>query len=259
MFLIKRICRFFCYWWESVSSTKDVFDKIARLLTVLAWLIVVLKEWADFPLTNWEIFSEPNFEKATWFIAILLTLRVIFWLPFKRHEELNNQLQTLQKQILPAVKIEEIKTKIIGGGSGFICQFHVRNKSKKASIDDVKVELAEIKESPDNKEIFRPKLPLLLYPQWEKIKSINPDDVMVFNLFWASQNQPKGNVVTRYLYQKEKYGLFEVNKHYPLEIKITARDFSPVVLKLNLNFSDGESGCYFNLSGIEMAEAVELC
>jgi len=84
---MSKICRFFNYWWESITKSKDAFDKIAWALTALAWLVVVVIEWGGFSLPeNWKVLTEPTFGKAAWSVAVALALRAVFWLPFVKNE-----------------------------------------------------------------------------------------------------------------------------------------------------------------------------
>lgn len=81
---IKAFCR---YWWESMTESKDVFDKIMWVLTAAAFISVPLIEAAGIALPKrWQALSDPQLEKIAWDITVFLGLRAIFWLPFRRHE-----------------------------------------------------------------------------------------------------------------------------------------------------------------------------
>jgi hypothetical protein len=105
---IKQFCR---YWWESVTSSKEAFDMITWILTEVAWLTVAVIELVGFsPPSNWQVLTGPYFEKAAWIVAIILALRAVFWLPFRRHQKqesdfysemkiLNRECQQLKNQL----------------------------------------------------------------------------------------------------------------------------------------------------------------
>jgi hypothetical protein len=71
---------------------------MAWVLTILAWLAFLVSEWAGISSKNWPIVSNPIFEKAALGVAIILTLRAIFWLPFRRHEKLAAELEAVKPQ-----------------------------------------------------------------------------------------------------------------------------------------------------------------
>lgn len=73
---------------------------ITWALTAVAWIFVALIEWAGFALPkNWQIVTEPYFKMAVWAVAILLALRAVFWLPFKRNEKQEEQIRKQEEQI----------------------------------------------------------------------------------------------------------------------------------------------------------------
>ena len=96
---VSAIKRCFYYWWDPATRTKEVFEMIiAWVLTILAWLVFLVCEWAGFSPEKWPTLSKPIFEKVTFGLAIILTLRAIFWLPFRRHEKLAAELEAVKPQ-----------------------------------------------------------------------------------------------------------------------------------------------------------------
>ena len=71
---------------------------VAWVLTILAWVAFLLSEWAGFSPAKWPIVSNPIFEKVAFGLAIIFTLRAIFWLPFRRHEKLVAELDATKPQ-----------------------------------------------------------------------------------------------------------------------------------------------------------------
>jgi hypothetical protein len=71
---------------------------MAWVLTILAWLVFLVSEWAGLSSVKWPIVTSPIFEKVALGVAIILTLRVIFWLPFRRHEKLAAELDAIKPQ-----------------------------------------------------------------------------------------------------------------------------------------------------------------
>ena len=88
---IKSCCQ---YWWGIATGSKDTFDRFMLALTAIAWLIVgVIKSMGGSLPRNWPVSTEPYFKRAVWVVAVVLTLRAVFWLPFRRHEELKAKLE----------------------------------------------------------------------------------------------------------------------------------------------------------------------
>ena len=124
---MSAIKRCFYYWWDPATRTREVFDMIiAWVLTILAWLAFLVSEWAGVSFAKWPIVSSPIFEKVTFGLAIIFTLRAIFWLPFRRHEKLATELEAAKPQPpkIKALPPEQIK----GNKSERLIE--VENKSK---------------------------------------------------------------------------------------------------------------------------------
>jgi hypothetical protein len=143
---MSKITRFIRYWWESATDTKEIWDMITWILAVIAWLIVVGKECIDFPSTNWKIFSEPVFEIAAWTVAVVLTLRAIFWLPFLRDEAQERIIESLRKLPAPTLEIEIIHPAdldILTSRKTY--RIKVKNTHPSKAVKNLKVWLCEIK------------------------------------------------------------------------------------------------------------------
>ena len=99
---------------------------IAWVLTILAWLAFLICEWAGFSPEKWPTLSKPIFEKVTFGLAIIFTLRAIFWLPFRRHEKLAAELDAVKPQP------PKIKTPLPGQTTGnkFERSIEAKNESK---------------------------------------------------------------------------------------------------------------------------------
>jgi hypothetical protein len=52
---------------------------------------------------DWQILTEPFLEKTVWAIAIMLALRAIFWLPFRKHEAQASAHEKEKKELLKVV------------------------------------------------------------------------------------------------------------------------------------------------------------
>ena len=113
---------------------------IAWVLTILAWLAFLLSEWAGVSAAQWPVVSNPIFEKVAFGIAIILTLRAIFWLPFRRHEKLAAELDAVKPQP------PKIKTPLPGQTTGnkFERPIEAKNESKDRPLA---TELAAINKS----------------------------------------------------------------------------------------------------------------
>jgi hypothetical protein len=99
---------------------------MAWVLTILAWLAFLVSEWAGFSSEKWPVVSNPIFEKAALVIAIILTLRAIFWLPFRRHEKLAAELEAVKPQPpkIRAIPVEQTT------GNKFERPIEVKNENK---------------------------------------------------------------------------------------------------------------------------------
>jgi hypothetical protein len=131
---MQKTLRSFHYWWELVTSSKETFDKIIWGLTGIVWVFLALIGLADFTSTNWEIVSQPNLDIAAWIIGVILAVRAVFWLTFRKHEEkaasharekeqletshieqqavLKSKIQTLQSQLDDKAKRKKTKDEL---------------------------------------------------------------------------------------------------------------------------------------------------
>jgi hypothetical protein len=128
MFIGSAIKRWAVYWWESATEAKGVWEVITWFFTIFSWVVVIATEWAGFPSAkNWPILTEPNFEMAAKIVAGLLTLRAVFWLPFRKHEKLISELQKLKSDQVE-LKLEFINPKDIKDIDFNIYRFPLRVK-----------------------------------------------------------------------------------------------------------------------------------
>jgi hypothetical protein len=71
------------------------------ILTILAWVSVALGQWAGLQEGHWKLFTNAALQKGLLAAAIILTCRTIFWLPFRRHEKLNQEFKKYKNQRKP--------------------------------------------------------------------------------------------------------------------------------------------------------------
>lgn len=170
----------------------------------------------------------------------------------------------------------------------YICQIRVHNNNQTKSADDVQVELLEMESSEEeNKPFFKLQFPWTLLPENQTgTISINPGGEKIFTLFDAGIQESYKPTTIDDIYERveaekkgikytppssflvrtfvmcsfkhpdhKKYAFFEKNRNYRLKSRITARDFPPTEIELNLNFTGDKSGCKFTLTPNQQRES----
>lgn len=182
---------------------------ITWILTIIAWVIFAVCQWAGFSGENW-----PHYlEKISLIVGILLALRAVFWLPFRRDEDqkiaFNSEKQLLSAQLESEQKLyakeKERLEKVIESlrnpsalpleiegvpceikmGKKLLCQIRVHNKNP-LKADNVQIEVITFEDvMDDNKQsaYYHPRSPFVLKPEIAGANSINPDQKMTYNLF----------------------------------------------------------------------------
>jgi hypothetical protein len=199
---------------------------IAWVLTTLAWLAFVASVWAGSSPEKWPIFSRPIFAKVTLGVAIILNLRAIFWLPFRRHEKLAAELEASKpqppkiKDLPPEQIIEnefERSTEAENESETSVPEPEAINKPQPSRIkafppeQTIENKFERLVEVENGSETLVPEFEAVNKPQTPKIKAFPPQ-------------QTRGNIFERLLeIENESKTLVAepeaVNKPQPLKIK----------------------------------------
>jgi len=273
--MLARIRRCFCYWWESISSSKEVFDKITWVLTIIAWLVVLLQELEVFPSTSWQVFSEPGLARLTWILALLLTARAIFWLPFCRHEKLIAELQAVKDGASPLEIITETRTYNSNDWKKAV-EILVKNPNLAKGAENVSVRLLKIEPplvhrgnrgndgiTTENSGV----LPVICSSEYAAANSINAGQTARFEILSVAAGSlkpfgqgnksqiiaafpPGGNSGGDFMYCLPPLGTEEF-KEYNLTIEVTAKDRARTEARFKLTLSVDVEEVSFTLNKIQ--------
>lgn len=90
------------YWWRLATQSKDLFDNIAWVLTVIMWPVSAVGLAV----------AEPALKIILLGIACLLSLRTIVWLPFKEHTFKEGELTRLKAE--SQIELNQLKAEVAG-------------------------------------------------------------------------------------------------------------------------------------------------